>query len=138
EHLFCAHLEDHIRMGAHPDAARRDFTQKCVELGAVASLMDWIDPDEHSIKRNELCAHGVKDIILVDRRFRRDADPGERSEDGFEAAGFWRNAAARRFITSPEDSDAAEASFGLRHGKKLHVYAPMSAFLSPSASSSGR
>src|SRR5262249_28369118 len=48
EHLLGAHLEDHIGMGAHPDAARRDLAQQCVEIGAVAPLVDGVDPDEHA------------------------------------------------------------------------------------------
>ena len=88
-------------MGAHPDAARRDFAQQRVEIGAVAPLVDGIDPDEHAIKRGELCAHGVNDIVLVDHRFRIDANVGERREDGLEPAGLWRGAAARRFIAPP-------------------------------------
>ena len=64
EHLLGAHLEDHIGMGAHPDAARRDLPQQCVEIGAVAPLVDGVDPDEHAIERGELCAHGVTDIVF--------------------------------------------------------------------------
>ncbi len=88
-------------MGAHPDAARRDLAQQRVEIGAVAPLVNRVDPDEHAIERGELCAHGVEDIVLVDHRFRFDADIRERGEDGLEPAGFWRGAMARRFIAPP-------------------------------------
>src|SRR5262249_45250889 len=64
EHLLGAHLEDYIGMGAHPDAARRDLAQKRVEINAATPLVNWIDPDEHAIEGAELCAHGVKDIVL--------------------------------------------------------------------------
>jgi hypothetical protein len=42
-----------------------------------------------------------KDTVLVDYRFRIDADTGERREDSLEPAGAWRGAAARRFIAPP-------------------------------------
>ena len=88
-------------MGAHPNAALRDLPQQSVENGAVASLMNRVDPDEHPIERNQLSAHGVEDLVLVDHRFRIDADIGERREDALEPAGFWRGAAARRLVAAP-------------------------------------
>jgi hypothetical protein len=97
QHLLGPHLEDHIGMGAHPNAARRDFAQKCIEIGTIVSLVDGVDPDECAIKLGELCVHGVKDIVLVDHRFRINSDIGERREDGLEPAGLWRSGAARRF-----------------------------------------
>jgi hypothetical protein len=111
-------------MCAHPDTVRGDFTQEGVEPGAVAPFVDGIDPYEHAIKRGELSAHGVEDIILVDHRFGVDANVAERREDSLEPAGLWRRVAARRCITAPQDSDAAKgrlegrfkARFGLRHG----------------------
>jgi hypothetical protein len=119
EHLLGAHFEDHIGMGAHPHAARRDLAQQRVEIGAVAPLVNRIDLDEHAIERGELCADGVENIVLVDHRFRINADIGERREHGPEPAGLWRGTAARRFISPPEDSDAAETNSGLKHGKRL-------------------
>ncbi len=121
EHLLGAHFEDHIGMGAHPHAARRDLAQQCVEIGSVTPLVSRIDPDEHAIERGEPCAHGVEDIVLIDHRFRIDTDLGKRREHGLEPAGLWRGTAARRFITPPEDSDVAEASCGLKHGKRLQI-----------------
>ena len=88
-------------MGAHPDAARRDLAQQRVEIGAVAPLVNRVDPDQHAIERGELGAHGVADIVLVDHRLCIDADIGERREDGLEPAGLRRGAAARRFIAAP-------------------------------------
>ena len=88
-------------MGAHPDAARRDLAQQRVEISAVAPLVNRVDPDEHAIERGELCAHGLEDLVLVDHRFRIDADIGERREDGLEPAGIWRGAAARRLVAPP-------------------------------------
>lgn len=73
-------------MGAHPDAARRDLAQQRIEIGAVAPLVNRVDPDEHAIERGELRAHGIDDIVLVDHRFGIDADIGERFENGLEAA----------------------------------------------------
>src|SRR5262245_37207549 len=101
QHLLGAHLEDYIGMGAHPDAARRDLAQKRVEINAATPLVNWIDPDEHAIEGAELCAHGVKDIVLVNYWFRIDTDIGEGSEDGLEPAGVGRGTATRRFIASP-------------------------------------
>ncbi len=103
-------------MGAHPDTARRDLAQQRVEIGAVASLVNWVDPDQHAIERGELGPHGVADIVLVDHRFGRDADIGERRKDGLEPAGVRRGTAALRLIAPPQDSDAPEASCGIRHG----------------------
>src|SRR5262249_54170911 len=39
EHFLGTHLEDHIWIGAHPDATRRDLAQQRVEFGAVAPLV---------------------------------------------------------------------------------------------------
>ena len=85
-------------MGAHPDAARRDLAQQRIEIGAVAPLMNRIDPDENAIERGELCA-GFENIVLVDHRFGIDADIGKRREDGLEPAGLWRS--VRRAASSP-------------------------------------
>jgi hypothetical protein len=46
-------------------------------------------------------AHGIEDIVLVDYRFRIDADISERCEDGLEPATLRRGTAARRFIAPP-------------------------------------
>jgi len=43
----------------------------------------------------------VDDVVLVDHRYRIDADIDERGEDGLEPAGVWRSAAARRFTGPP-------------------------------------
>ena len=52
-------------MGAHPHAAARDLAQQRVELGAVAPLMNRIDPDEHTIERGKVCADGVEACFLL-------------------------------------------------------------------------
>ena len=83
--------------------------------------MNWINPDEHTIDCGQLCAHGFEDIIFIDHRFSIDADVSERREHGLEPAGLWRGTAARRFISPPEDSDAAETNSGLKHGKRLRI-----------------
>src|SRR6516225_5353830 len=121
EHLLGAHFEDHIGMGAHPRAAPRDLAQQRIEIGAVSALVNRVHPYKHAIERGELCAHGVDDIVLIDHGFCVDTDIGERREDGLEPAGLWRGTAARCFIASPEDSDAAESSCGMKHGKRLRV-----------------
>src|SRR6516162_460707 len=121
EHLLGAHFEDHIGMGAHPRAAPRDLAQQRIEIGAISALVNRVHPYEHAIERGELCAHGVDDIVLIDHGFCVDTDIGERREDGLEPAGLWRGTAARCFIASPEDSDAAESSCGMKHGKRLRV-----------------
>src|SRR6516164_4249656 len=54
-----------------------------------------------SAVRYELCTDGVEDIVLVDHRFRIDADIGERHEHGLEPAGVCRGTTARRFIAAP-------------------------------------
>jgi hypothetical protein len=110
EYLLGAHLEDHVGMGADPNAACRDLAQQRVEMGAIAALMNRVYPDEHAIERSQLCPHSVEDIVLVDQRFRIDADIAERREDGLEPASLWRGAPARRFIASRQNSYPAEAS----------------------------
>jgi hypothetical protein len=60
-----------------------------------------IDPYEHAIKRGELSSDIVADMILVDHRFRIDADIGERGEDGLEPTGLRLGAAARYFVSAP-------------------------------------
>jgi hypothetical protein len=49
-----------------PDATRRDLAQQRIEIGAVASLVNRVDPDEHAIERDELRAHRVDDIVFMD------------------------------------------------------------------------
>ncbi len=107
KHLLGAHLEDHIGVGAHPEAARRYLAEQRVKNGAVAPLVNRIDPDEHTIEPEELCAHGGEDIVLVDHRFRIDADIGERRDDNFETAGLQRCIVAGRFIAPPQDKPNA-------------------------------
>ena len=80
---------------------RRDLAQQRVEIGAVAPLVNRVDPNKHAVECGKLCAHGVEDIVLVDHRFRIDADIGERREDGLEPAGVWCGTTARRFIAPP-------------------------------------
>src|SRR5215211_543337 len=120
--LLGAHLEDYIRMSAHPDAARRDLAQQRVEIGTVAPFVDRVDPDEYAIECGKLSAHGLEDIVLVDYRFRVDTDIDECREDSLETACSWRGAAAGRFVATRKNSNAAEASFGLRHGQGLRIF----------------
>ena len=88
-------------MGAHPDAARRDLAQQRIEIGAVAPLVNRVDPDEHTIERGELCANGVENIVLVDHRLRIDPNIGESREDGLEPSSLWRGTTPRHFIATP-------------------------------------
>src|SRR5262249_45878131 len=113
-------------MSAHPNAAGRDLAQQPVEVGAVAPLVNRVDPDEYTIELYELCSHGVEDVVLVNHRLRIDADVGERREDGLEPTRLWRSSMARRFIAPPKDCDAAEASCGFGNGKRtrIHCHAP--------------
>ena len=76
KHFLGAHFEDHIGMRAYPDAARGDLAQQCVKLGAVVPLVNRIDPNEHAIKPGELRAYDVDNIVLIDHRYRVDADMG--------------------------------------------------------------
>ena len=46
------------------------------------------------MKRGELCADGVKKIVLIENRFRVDADVGVRGEDRLEPTCLWRGAAS--------------------------------------------
>ena len=121
EDLLGPHLEDHIWMSTHPDAARRDLAQQRVEIGTVAPLVNRVDPDQHAIERGELRPHGLEDVVLIDHRLRIDTDISECREDSLEPACSRRGAAARRFVATPENSDAAEASCGFRHEAPLRI-----------------
>jgi hypothetical protein len=101
EYFLGSHLLNHIGMGAHPDATRRDIAQQGVKIGAVAPFVNRVDPDKHTIEPGELCAHGVEDIVLIDNRLRIHANVGERREDGLEPAALWRSATPRGFIAAP-------------------------------------
>jgi hypothetical protein len=101
EDLLGAHLEDHIRMSAYPDASRRDLAQQRVEIITVAPLVDRVDPDEHAVERGKLSAHDLEDIVLIDHRLRIDTGIGECREDVLETACSWRGATAGRFVATP-------------------------------------
>src|SRR5262249_10505076 len=107
KHLLGTHFEDHIWVSAHPYAAHCDLAQQLVKVGTIAPIVNRIDPDKHAIERRELCADGVKDIVLIDDRFRIDANIGKRREHGLEPVGLWRGTEARRLVAPPEDRDAA-------------------------------
>ena len=81
-------------------AAHCDLAQQRVECGAVAPLVNWVDPDEHTIDCGELCSHGVEDIVLVDHRFRIDADVSERREDSLEPAAICRGTTASSLVAA--------------------------------------
>jgi hypothetical protein len=88
-------------MGAHPNATRRHLAQQRIEIGAVASFVNRVDPNEYAIARGEPCADGVDDVVLVHDRVCIDANIGKRSENGLKPAGLGRGAAAHRFIAAP-------------------------------------
>ena len=88
-------------MGAHPDAARRNLAQQRIEFGSITPLVNWINPDEHTIDCGELCAHGAENIILIDHRFGIDADVSERREDSLEPAAICRGTTASSLVAAP-------------------------------------
>jgi hypothetical protein len=88
-------------MRHHPDAPRRDIAQQGVKIGAVAPLVNRVDPDKHTIEPGELSEHNVEDIVLIDNGFRIHANIGKRREDGLEPTGLWRSATPRGFIAAP-------------------------------------
>ena len=65
-------------MSTHPYAARRDFAQQRVEIGAVVPLVNRVHPDDHAADRSELRTHGMKNIVFIDERFRINSEIGER------------------------------------------------------------
>src|SRR5262245_48352234 len=81
-----SHLEDDVRVGAHPDALRGDVAQQGVKTGAASTVLNRVDPDEHAVQREQLFADLLGEALVVDRGPRLDADSGERFEDADEAA----------------------------------------------------
>src|SRR5690242_16738183 len=96
-------------MGADPDTSRRYIAEESVQLHSVAPLVNWVDPDQHAVDRGKLTAHGLDDVILVDRGFSSDAGISKRFENGFESTGFGYGCLPRLFITAPQDRYAAQS-----------------------------
>src|SRR3954447_6877386 len=101
EHFLGPHLEDDVRMGADPYAARCKLSQQRIKLGAVSAFMDGIDPHEDAVKLCELFAHGVGNIVLVDDRLGSDIGLRQRGEDGLETTGLRVSAASGLRIAAP-------------------------------------
>ena len=75
------------------------------QLVTFDGVLVWVNPIHEGRNRanldallREVAAHGVEDIVLVDHRFRIDADFAERGEDSLKPARLWRGIAARLFI----------------------------------------
>jgi hypothetical protein len=81
-------------VGAHPCAALGDLAQQRVEIDAITSLVNGIDPDQNAIDFGQLGACRLDYIVLVDDLL--GVNPGliERCEDCLEPAVFWGGGAA--------------------------------------------
>ena len=72
------------------------------QLAIVDGVLVWVNPIHKGRNRanldallRQVAARGVEDVVLVNHRFRIDADIGKRREDGLEPAGLWCRGAAR-------------------------------------------
>ncbi len=108
EHFLGPHLEDHVRMGADPYAARCKLSQQGIKPGAVSAFMDRIDPHEDAVKLCELFAHGVGNVVLVDDGLGSNLGLRQRGEDGLEATGLRVGVAPRLLIAAPQHGDFAD------------------------------
>ena len=98
-------------MRADPGSARRDISQHRVEYRPCLPFVDWVDPDEHSIDRQELFAYLIGDIVGIDRRLGVNAKRRQLFEDAVIAIilGF----AVRRASRSPRQGIAILLCFTL-------------------------
>ena len=80
EHLLRAHLQDRVRMRAHPSALRRDISQERVEDGAIVVATQWIDPDQHTVEPGQMLGE-VCGVLAVQHRLHREPNLGQRRED---------------------------------------------------------
>jgi hypothetical protein len=67
--------------------------------------MDRINPHEHAINREELLAHLVGKLLVIDRRLGMDAGRGKLLEDPVKAIVLWGSGSPGFGITAPEDCD---------------------------------
>ncbi len=72
-------------MGADPNATGGDVAKQRVELAAVATVRQGIDPDEDRVHAQELLAKLGGGFLAIDRRLGGDTGGGERLEDGRQA-----------------------------------------------------
>jgi hypothetical protein len=79
-----------------------------VRLGFA--LMYLIDPHKYTISRQELLAHLLGELFIIDRRFGMDADSGKLFEDPVKAIVLWCGGVSGFGIAAPEDSDYCKAS----------------------------
>src|ERR1700722_4468296 len=107
ENLLHTHLENDIRMGAHPDSAGSDISQHRIEDDAISSVGNWIHPYEHAIELQELLADFVHPIVGIDRRLCVDAPRGKRLEYPSKSIVMWRCVAPRLTVSAPEQRQLA-------------------------------
>src|SRR5215472_2345436 len=113
EDLFHAHFENDVGMRADPRPARSDVAQQRVERLARLALVDRIDPDEHAIGAEQLLAHLIREVFVIDGRLGTDAYRGELFENTVEAVVLWRRSFPRCEIATPKNCDFK--AFLLRH-----------------------
>src|SRR6185312_9530161 len=86
EHLLDAHLQYGVGVRAHPRASLCYLAEQQIELRARLALMNWIDPDEHTVDCKQLVANLVGKALIVDGWTRIDACSSQRLEHPDEAA----------------------------------------------------
>ena len=74
EHLLGAHPQNHVRVGAHPHPGLPDLAKQRIELRAVETVLNRVDPDQHSIEFEQLIANGIHGLIGVHDRHRIDSE----------------------------------------------------------------
>src|SRR5437868_4297431 len=104
ENVFDAHFENDIGMGADPRTSHGNFAQHLIERFACSALMDWIDPDEHAIDRQQLFADCIGKAFVIDGWLRIDTQRFESLEHPDEAAIVWCGVLPGCSVASPDDS----------------------------------
>jgi hypothetical protein len=82
--ILRAHREDDVWMRAHQDASVGDLAQYRVELSSVLAILDGVHPNESPVRAQQLIAHFVSKLVVVDRRHGFYSDGAEGIGDTFQ------------------------------------------------------
>ena len=96
-----------------PGTARCDLAQHRVERGPDFPFTEWVNPDEHTIDRQELLADLVGKILVINRGLGVDAECRELLEDTVIAIVLRGRGLSRLAIAGPQNRNAE--GFGIRH-----------------------
>ena len=91
-----------------------DFSQQRIERRARLPLMEWIDPHEHTIDRQQLLADLIGEFLVVHRSLRIDADRGQIFEDRMKAIVLRRCSAPCFGVTRQRSAIAGRLVLDLR------------------------